>query len=96
MNQTRRNVLRFIERYIERHTYGPTIREIAAGVGCATSSAHRHVTGLARAGQIAKAWRRARSIRLPPTRGGDDGRRYGKTADLTQSRREAEAQRLDR
>lgn len=64
VSPTRANVLRFIAAYVERHTYGPTIREIAAGVGCATSSAHRHVDELARAGQIVKAWRRARTIRL--------------------------------
>ena len=62
---TRANILRFITTYIERHTYGPTIREIAEGVGCATSNAHRHVSNLAKAGKIVKRWHQARSIRLP-------------------------------
>ena len=62
---TRANVLRFITTYIERHSYGPTIREIAEGVGCATSNAHRHVSNLAKAGKIVKRWHQARSIRLP-------------------------------
>jgi SOS-response transcriptional repressor LexA len=64
-SQTQTNVLRFIKSYIHRHGYGPTIREIAEGVGCAPSNAHRHVTKLAQAGKIRKRWHVARSIRLP-------------------------------
>ena len=63
--QTQANILRFIRSYIERHSYGPTIREIAEGVGCAPSNAQRHVVKLAQTGQIVKGWRKARSIRLP-------------------------------
>ena len=64
-SQTRTNILRFITSYIEGHTYGPTIREIAEGVDCAPSNAHRHVCQLALSGKITKGWHQARSIRLP-------------------------------
>jgi SOS-response transcriptional repressor LexA len=67
--RTQARVLRFIRSYIGRHTYGPTIAEIAEGVGIAKSNAWRHVTELAREGKIVKRWRRARSIRLPATDG---------------------------
>ena len=65
MKTTRARVLEYIKSYIERHHYGPTIREIAAGVGCAPSNAQRHVVKLAAAGKIVKGWHQARSIRLP-------------------------------
>jgi SOS-response transcriptional repressor LexA len=65
LNQTRANILRFITTYIGRNGYGPTVREIAAGVGTVPSNVQRHVVALARAGKIVKRWRRARSIRLP-------------------------------
>ena len=76
MNQTRARVLEFIKTYIAQHTYGPTIREIAAGVGTAPSNAQRHVVKLAQAGQIVKRWHHARSIRLP-TPLAQDGRGAG-------------------
>ena len=62
---TRANVLRFIQSYIDRHTYGPTIREIATGIGRSPSNAQYHVVELAKAGKILKGWHQARSIRLP-------------------------------
>lgn len=58
-------VLEFIRDYIEQHGYSPSIREIAAGVGLASSSAALYqVLRLEGAGLIVRDEGIARSIRL--------------------------------
>lgn len=62
---SRARVLDFIEAYIEDHGYGPSIRDIAAGVGLASvSSAEYHLHQLEAEGCITRAPKVPRSIRL--------------------------------
>ena len=49
----RENVLNFIITYFKEHGYAPTVREIGAGVGLAsTSSVHAHIKTLKRLGYL--------------------------------------------
>lgn len=50
---TRQIILDFIIAYFQKHGYAPTIREICAGVGLAsTSSVHAHIKTLKRLGYL--------------------------------------------
>lgn len=61
----RAGVLDFIATYIAANGYGPSLREIAAGVGLASvSSAEHHVAQLETAGLVTRAARVSRSIRI--------------------------------
>lgn len=50
------DALRFIAGYVEAHCQAPTVTEVIAGIGLAsTSGAHRLLTGLAERGAIDRA-----------------------------------------
>lgn len=62
MGNTRELVLSFVRDYIAENGYGPSIREIARGVGLSsTSSVQRHLENLEAAGKIQRT-NAARSI----------------------------------
>jgi repressor LexA len=64
-SQTREKILRFISGFKDSHGYAPTVREIAAACGVAsTSVVQYHLVNLEKAGVIAKEKDRFRSIRL--------------------------------
>ncbi len=63
--ETREKILEFIGSFRESHGYAPTVREIAAACGVAsTSVVQYHLVNLEKAGLIAKEKDRFRSIRL--------------------------------
>ena len=58
-------ILRFIQDYNMKHGFGPTIREIAVGVGLgSTSTANHHLTRMTREGLIASTPGIPRSIHV--------------------------------
>lgn len=58
-------VYRFIAAYQAEHGYGPSLRDIAAGVGLSTAqSVHHHIDILAARGSITRTPGIARSIRI--------------------------------
>ena len=62
----RDEILSMIRGYIDEHGYGPTIREIGAGVGLSsTASVYYHVRRLAEEGLILYNENQKRSISLP-------------------------------
>lgn len=64
--EKREEILDFIRDYIEEHGYGPSVREICAGVGLrSTATAHYHLRRLAEQGEILLEEGRKRAIALP-------------------------------
>jgi repressor LexA len=57
-------VLTFIAEYIRRHTYPPTIREIADHFVMSVKGAHDHVTALKKKGLIKQEDKRSRTMEL--------------------------------
>lgn len=69
LTPARKRVLRFVERYIEKHGYAPTLDEIAYGVGLsAIAGVHKHVTRLLADGYLFRAQcSRVRDLRVTGT-----------------------------
>jgi repressor LexA len=67
VNLTKRQqeILDFIKRYLARHGYPPTVRDIGAAVGLASSSTvHQHLANLERAGLIRRDPSKPRALEL--------------------------------
>lgn len=63
----RDSIVAFVDGYIADHGFSPTVREIAAGVGLASSStAHKHLRALALEGRLTYDPARPRTIRPVP------------------------------
>ena len=60
----RQRVLDFIKEYTAAHTYPPSVREIAAGVGIGPTTAHYHIKALRGLGYLSQDPHRARSLRV--------------------------------
>lgn len=62
----RQQVLEFVHRYLERHGYAPSVREICHAVGLrSTRAAKYHLDILVREGRLERAAGRARSLSAP-------------------------------
>jgi repressor LexA len=59
-------ILAFIERAVNERGYPPSVREIAAAVGLASTSAvHHHLTRLAKEGRLSRQPTRSRALAIP-------------------------------
>lgn len=64
-NELREQICKFITEYTATHSYAPTIREIADGVGLkSSSSVHSHLTQLEIEGRIETKPNSPRTIRI--------------------------------
>lgn len=64
-------ILAFVRESIAKNGYPPSVREIAAAVGLASTSAvHHHLTKLQEAGRLQKQATRSRALSLPGMTGG--------------------------
>ncbi len=73
LTKRQRELLDFINRYMERHDYAPTLNEIAEHLGLSSlATVHKHLSNLEKKGLIRRDWNRERSIELrrPESRGG--------------------------
>ena len=70
LTERQKEVLSFIAGYINKHSYSPSIREIADNFSMSVKGAHDHITALKRKGHIKQAGNRPRTIEL--TRGRED------------------------
>jgi repressor LexA len=59
-----REVLSFIEEYIQTHTYPPTIRELADHFSISVKGAHDHITALKKKGLIRQESKLSRTMEL--------------------------------
>ncbi len=68
LTKKQKEVLDYIERFIKKHSYTPSYREIASGLGLASpSTVHQHVQALCEKGVINSEDGCARSIELVET-----------------------------
>jgi repressor LexA len=59
-------ILAFIEKAVNERGYPPSVREIAAAVGLASTSAvHHHLTRLAKEGRLSRQPTRSRALAIP-------------------------------
>jgi len=64
--QRAEKILAFLRSYSAEHGYPPSVREIAAAVGLASTSAvHHHLTKLEEAGKLQKQATRSRALSVP-------------------------------
>ena len=65
LSEKQRNILRFIETYIDTHGFPPTIRQIGEATGIAsTSVVNYNLNKLVTAGYLARSERSSRGLRL--------------------------------
>ncbi len=65
ITERQKQVLGFVEAYIARHQYPPTVREIASHLAVSTKAAHDHLKALERKGLVHCGTRQSRSISVP-------------------------------
>ena len=62
-------ILAYIEKMVTERGYPPSVREIAAAVGLASTSAvHHHLTRLAKEGRLSRQPTRSRALSIPGSR----------------------------
>ena len=64
LTERQKEVLAFITKHINAHSYPPTIREIAQFFSISVKGAHDHVTALKRKGCLKQADKRSRTMEL--------------------------------
>jgi len=68
MTRRQKEILDFLDRYIERKGYAPTIEETAEHFGLhSLATVHKHLTNLQKKGLIKRDWNRSRALELVPT-----------------------------
>src|SRR5258708_39835988 len=60
-----KQILEYIERYITKNSYSPSLEEIAKHFKLAKSTIHQHVEALERKGYLSKVNYQARTIEIP-------------------------------
>src|SRR5919202_1361468 len=82
-----REIWDYVVRYVDRHGYPPTVREIGDAVGLASpSTVHAHLANLERAGYLRRDPTKPRALELT--------RREGRARDAASARPTTEARRL--
>lgn len=73
LTKRQEDVLRYVEDFIRRHGYSPSMREIGAGVGIGPTSANtaafQHVRALVKKGYMRKLPKHSRAISVVPDAG---------------------------
>ena len=68
MTRRQKEILDFLNRFIERKGYAPTIEETAEHFGLRSlATVHKHLTNLQKKGLVTRDWNRSRSLELVPT-----------------------------
>jgi repressor LexA len=71
LTKRQREILDFLNEFIQQHGYAPSLEEIGRRFGLSSlATVHKHLTNLQEKGFIKRAWNRSRSVELVPTRGG--------------------------
>ena len=71
LTRRQREILDFLNEFIEQHGYAPSLEEIGRRFGLSSlATVHKHLTNLQEKGFIRRAWNRSRSVELVPTRVG--------------------------
>ena len=71
LTKRQREILDFLNEFIEQHGYAPSLEEVGRRFGLSSlATVHKHLTNLQDKGFIRRAWNRSRSVELVPTRVG--------------------------
>jgi repressor LexA len=77
LTKRQREILDYLNEFIQQHGYAPSLEEIGRRFGLSSlATVHKHLTNLQEKGFIKRAWNRSRSVELIPTRAG------GRTLEL--------------
>ena len=76
LTRRQKEMLDFLNGYIEQNGYAPTIEETAGHFGLRSlATVHKHLTNLQKKGLVKRDWNRSRALELVPTAGQGPGRR---------------------
>ena len=68
LTRRQKEILDFLNGFIEREGYAPTIEEIAEHFSLRSlATVHKHLTNLQEKGLIKRAWNRSRALELVPS-----------------------------
>jgi repressor LexA len=71
LTKRQREILDFLNDFIQQHGYAPSLEEIGKRFNLSSlATVHKHLTNLQDKGFIKRAWNRSRSVELVPTRMG--------------------------
>ncbi len=71
LTKRQREILDYLNEFIEEHGYAPSLEEIGRRFGLSSlATVHKHLSNLQDKGFIRRAWNRSRSVELVPTRVG--------------------------
>jgi repressor LexA len=68
LTKRQREILDYLQDFIQQHGYAPSLEEIGRRFGLSSlATVHKHLTNLQEKGFIKRAWNRSRSVELIPT-----------------------------
>src|SRR2546421_5697759 len=71
LTKRQREILDYLNEFIQQHGYAPSLEEIGKKFGLSSlATVHKHLTNLQDKGFIKRAWNRSRSVEMVPTRTG--------------------------
>jgi repressor LexA len=71
LTKRQREILDYLNDFIQQHGYAPSLEEIGRRFNLSSlATVHKHLTNLQEKGFIRRAWNRSRSVELVPTRSG--------------------------
>src|SRR5688500_19987132 len=71
LTKRQREILDFLNEFIQQHGYAPSLEEIGRRFGLSSlATVHKHLTNLQDKGFIKRAWNRSRSVELMSARVG--------------------------
>jgi len=71
LTKRQREILDYLNEFIQNHGYAPSLEEIGRRFNLSSlATVHKHLSNLQEKGFIRRAWNRSRSVELVPTRGG--------------------------
>ena len=77
LTKRQREILDFLNEFIQQHGYAPSLEEIGRKFGLSSlATVHKHLTNLQEKGFIRRAWNRSRSVEMVPNKTG------GRAVDL--------------
>jgi repressor LexA len=71
LTKRQREILDYLNGFIERHGYAPSLEEIGRQFGLSSlATVHKHLSNLQEKGFIRRAWNRSRSVEIVPAKTG--------------------------
>jgi repressor LexA len=71
LTKRQREILDYLNEFIQQHGYAPSLEEIGRRFGLSSlATVHKHLTNLQEKGFIKRAWNRSRSVEMIPSRTG--------------------------